>query len=196
MQKTIPEDAILIPEVAELVFQGDLFGVYQWPQQLYDGSSATFEMLKRADTASVICVVDDRVIVLNEEQPNSGARRNFPGGRIDPDDESVLAAAQREVLEETGYQFANWRLVFVKQPVRKMEWFVHYVLAWGVTGQQAVAHDPGEKIALELIDFASLRAEFTAHAGYLHDAHDLLDACDSLEGLLAVQEFAGKLVDR
>src|SRR5215467_9321922 len=43
MKKLVPEHAILIPEHAERVFQGKIFDVYQWPQKLYDGSTATFE---------------------------------------------------------------------------------------------------------------------------------------------------------
>ena len=196
MQKIVPADAVLIPEQAECVFQGEIFAVYQWQQELFDGSHDTFEMLKRPDTTSVFCVVDGRLIVLVEEQPNSGKRRSFPGGRVDETDTDIIAAAQREVLEETGYSFKNWRLVKVRQPIKKMEWFVHYVLAWDVTGQQDVHHDPGEKITVELLEFDEVKRLAAQRVGFLHEASELFENIDSLEGLEDLPEFSGRVLDR
>ena len=196
MKKVIPLDAVLIPDAAKLAFQGDIFAVYQWPQNLFDGSTATFEMLKRPDTTSVICVVDGKVIVLDEEQPNSGKRRSFPGGRIDPEDTDVISAAQREVLEETGYSFAHWRLVKVLQPIKKMEWFVHYVVAWGVTGQQETAHEPGEKITVEYATLGEIQQLAARKVGFLGEAAELFANFTSVDELTALPDFRGRVVDR
>lgn len=38
-----------IPPNAQRVFSGKIFDVYQWPQPLFDGSIATFEVAKRLD---------------------------------------------------------------------------------------------------------------------------------------------------
>src|ERR1700753_2364169 len=103
MKKLIPSDAVLVPDVAELKFHGMIFDTYQWPQKLFDGSEHVFEMLKRTDTVSVMAVVDNKILFIDDEQPHLGSRRSFPGGRIDDTDESQLAAAQREMHEETGY---------------------------------------------------------------------------------------------
>ena len=105
MQKIVPDDSVLIPPEASRVFEGQIFDTYQWSQTMFDGSSHTFEMLKRPDTVTVMCVVDEKVLVIDEEQPHVGTRRSFPGGRVDDTDASVEAAAKREVLEETGYSF-------------------------------------------------------------------------------------------
>lgn len=196
MKKLVPNDAVLIPDEATRVFQGEIFGVYQWQQQLYDGSFATFEMLERPDTTSVICIVDDQILVLDEEQPNSGKRRNFPGGRVDPEDSDVIAAAQREVLEETGYRFKNWRLVKVLQPIKKMEWFVHYVLAWDVEGQQGTAHEPGERITVEKLDFAAVKQLRDQRFGFLGEAAPLIVNRTKVSDLLDLPEFAGRTCDR
>jgi len=80
MKKIVPINAVLIPDSAERVFEGKIYDVYQWPQRLYDGSTATFEMLRRPDTVQTIGVVGDKIIVLNDEQPNRGARLSFVGG--------------------------------------------------------------------------------------------------------------------
>ncbi|HEX5744244.1 MAG TPA: hypothetical protein VFX84_02225, partial [Candidatus Saccharimonadales bacterium] len=78
MKKVIPQDSVLVPDGAELAFKGMIFDVYQWPQKLFDGSEHRFEMLKRPDTANVICVVDDKILVLDDEQPHLGKRQSFP----------------------------------------------------------------------------------------------------------------------
>ena len=59
MRKFVPATAKLIPEEAKKVFQGEIFAVYQWPQEMFDGSFATFEMLRRADTVKILAVVTE-----------------------------------------------------------------------------------------------------------------------------------------
>lgn len=196
MQKRIPENSILIPDAATQVFAGEIFDVFQWPQQMYDGSLATFEMLRRADTTSTICVVDDALIILDEEQPNRGPRCNFPGGRIDPEDASVLSAAQREVREETGYSFRNWRLVEVRQPYAKIEWFVHLFVAWDVMGYEEPVGEPGEKIAQRLVSFDELRQMVMTRVGHLGESQDLFESIASIEELIVLPKFVGKEVNR
>ncbi len=39
---------------------------------------------------------------------------DYPGGRVDAEDESELEAAKRELREETGLVFKNWKLVEVE----------------------------------------------------------------------------------
>lgn len=196
MQKVIPHDAILVPDMAKLAFQGKIFSVYQWPQKLFDGSEYTFEMLKRTDTVTAICIVDNQILILDDEQPHLGKRQSFPGGRVDPEDATTEAAVQREILEETGYRFKNWRLIKVSQPYRKMEWFVYVYLAWEVLEQTATQHDPGEKIEFAPHDFAAVKALVMNGVDYLGESRDLFGQIDAAEQLLTLPEFAGRSVDR
>lgn len=196
MKKIIPEDSVLVPEAAERVFEGMIFDVYQWPQTMFDGSQHTFEMLKRADTVVVVCVVNGKLLVIDDEQPHLGKRQGFPGGRIDPDDGTPLAAAKREIVEETGYTFKNWRLIKVRQPYRKIEWFSHIFLAWEPIAQQDPQLDPGEKIAMELLEFTELKDLVAGSMDYLGDYRDLFRPLNSLDELLDLPVFRGREVDR
>lgn len=196
MKKPIPADAVLVPDEAKRAFTGSIFDVYQWEQTLFDGSTHTFEMLKRTDTVSVICVVDDKLLVIDDEQPHLGIRRSFPGGRVDSTDGTVEAAAQREILEETGYSFANWRLIKVSQPYRKIEWFVYVFLATEVTGKQEPALDPGEKITVHHASFDELKDMIAQDQGYLGESRDIFDSVTNLDELSVLPAFDGPIVDR
>lgn len=196
MKKVIPNDSVLMPDYAELKFQGMIFSVHQWPQRLFDGSEHTFEMLKRSDTVSVICVVDDKILVIDDEQPHMGSRQSFPGGRVDDTDADVEGAARREVLEEAGYSFKNWRLIKVHQPYRKIEWFVYVFLAWDETERQAPQLDPGEKITVHAQDFAAVKVLVMDNVGYLGESRDLFEPVNTTAELLALPEFSGQVVDR
>src|SRR5581483_4475712 len=167
MKKVIPKGAILVPETAERVFKGEIFEVYQWSQELFDGSHQTFEMLKRDDTVITIGLVDNQLLIIDEEQPHAGSHQSFPGGRIDPEDDSPLAAAQRETLEESGYSFKHWRLIQVAQPAHKIEWFVYVFLAWEVSDVQDINPDPGEKIIVKLKDFEAVKSKAMRGVDYL-----------------------------
>jgi ADP-ribose pyrophosphatase len=196
MKKTIPKDSVLIPDQAELAFKGMIFDVYQWPQALFDGSSHTFEMLKRPDTVTAICVVEDKILVINDEQPHLGSRQSFPGGRVDETDSDILTAAQREIVEETGYSFKNWRLVKISQPYRKMEWFVYVWLAWDVAGHQAPQLDAGEKITVQSLAFNELKTLIMQKVGYLGESSTLFESLETIKQLMALPEFRGQLVER
>jgi 8-oxo-dGTP pyrophosphatase MutT (NUDIX family) len=196
MKKVIPPGSVLIPDQAERVFEGKIFDVYQWPQPMFDGSEATFEMLKRPDTVVAIAVVDNKILVIDDEQPHIKSRRSFPGGRVDETDASVETAAEREVLEETGYSFRNWRLVRVWQPHAKIEWFIYLLLAWGVADKQPPSLDAGEKITVHQLSFDEVKHLVINKAGYLADSKEIFENLDNLDDLLALPEFSGQVVDR
>lgn len=201
MKKIIPNDSVLVPDNAVRAFKGMIFDVYQWPQKLYDGSEHTFEMLKRVDTVSVVCVVDGKILVIDDEQPHLGSRRSFPGGRVDAQDVTIEAAAQREILEETGHSFKSWRLIKVSQPYRKIEWFVYVLLAWDETGKQEPAPDAGEKITAQELGFDEVKRLVLQDKGsvaqsYLGESRDVFENADDLDDLLALPQFSGQEVDR
>jgi ADP-ribose pyrophosphatase len=195
MKKTVPSDAVLIPEHASRVFEGIIFNVYQWQQKRFDGSLSIWEMLKRPDTTQAICIVDDMILTLDEEQPHSGQKLSFPGGRADMD-VTVLGAIQREVLEETGYAFKSWRLLSVRQPHVKIEWFVHTFLAWDIERRIAPHTEPGEKITIQPLAFNEVRKLTRQGTGHLGAGREIFERAASLGELLSLPAFEGREVDR
>lgn len=196
MKKVIPESAVLIPDLAELVFKGVIFDTYHWQQAMHDGSMATFEMLKRADTAKIIAVIDGKILILDDTQPHRGTKTDFPGGRIEPDELTILDGAKRELHEETGYTLKNWRLVTVAQPYFKMEWFIYTYIAWGESSKEAPHIDVGEKITLKLVDLATLKSLADFKVGYLGESQNLLAGVETVDDLVNLPEFKGTEVDR
>lgn len=97
-----------LPSEANLVFKGKIFEVWQWEQEMFDGTKETFEKLKRANTALVIPLVGKNILIQEQEQPDKpGPFLSLPGGRCD-ESEKPLEAAKRELLEETGYASDDW----------------------------------------------------------------------------------------
>lgn len=196
MKKIVPKDAVLIPDGATKAFKGQIYDTYQWPQKMFDGSIETFEMLKRADTVTVIPVVDEQILVIEDEQPHSGARLGFPGGRVDDSDPTTLEAAKREVAEEVGYQFDDWRLIKVWQPHTKIEWFIYFYVASSghKTGEPHL--DAGERITPRKYSFAEAKKMVVTKSGYLGESKEIFEQADSLDQLLALEQFSGTEVDR
>lgn len=186
MRTILPTEYRLVPENAKCVFTGTIFRVYQWEQELFDGTTTTFEMLKRPDTLQVLAIKDGQLVVLLEQQPSFGkATYGLPGGRHDVESETELQAAQRELLEETGMTFKNWRLIRVDQPHSKIEWFVYLYVATEFLRQTDQHLDAGEKIEIKSMDFEGalelaksgtahfLPTEILEHAGSIAALADL-----------------------
>jgi ADP-ribose pyrophosphatase len=198
LKKVLPKNAILIPDNAQCVFKGSIFEVYQWPQEMFDGTTKTFELLKRPDTVQVVAIKDGKIAMVHDEQPGRAVRVHFPGGRADETDVDWLAAAKRELLEETGLTFKNWKLVCVQQPVPKIEWFVPWFIATELESeQQQAVEEEGEKIEVELQDFAQVReAVVGGTESTLAYAMPLFGGVNSIAELESLPEFSGKETDR
>ncbi len=191
MRTIHPRHAHPIPSQAKRVFQGQIYDVYQWPQELYDGTEATFEMLDRPDTVQVLAIKDHQLVVIKEIQPSfTQEYYSLPCGRHDHDEESELEAIKRELLEETGMKFKNWKLVDVVQPVTKIDWLVYTYVATDFDSQQEPKVDAGEKITVELVDLPGvLKLAKSAKPGFF--PKELLEKAKSVDDLADLPEFAG-----
>lgn len=145
-----------LPDHAERVYKGKIFDVYQWRQEMYDGTTKTFEKLKRPDTVVVFPVLDDGSILLTEqEQPNKAPFIGACGGRVD-EGEDVLEGAKREFLEETGYVASEYILWKAVHPTSKIDYVVYFFIAKGCKKVAEQELDGGEKIKLKKVSFDEL----------------------------------------
>jgi ADP-ribose pyrophosphatase len=191
MNDLLPKDAKLIPKQASKVFSGEIHDTYQWPQKMYDGTTATFEMLKRTNTVLVLAITDNqKVLILRQSQPDRAEHWTLPAGRIELD-EPALVAAKRETKEETGYEFADWKLVDVRQAQSKMEWFTYFYIATNPTKQGLQQLDNGEKIVVHEVDYSKLveliKAEEIIWDGPINKL--LLNGKDQLSDILSLLEI-------
>lgn len=137
-----------VPAHAERVHKGIVFDVFQWKQELFDGTSATFEMLKRRNTLVVIPVgTDGQVYYSWQEQPGRSPFLGLFGGRAE-EGEAPLETAKRELLEETGMEADEWIPFHVHRTPGKLEWEIHYYIAKGCKKVAEQALDAGEKVEI------------------------------------------------
>ena len=144
-----------IPEAAKKVFEGVRSTIYQWDQELYDGSSTPFEIIRFLDWAFVVGVTRERKILLTkQEQP---ARNHFfyslPWGSFDHPDEDPLGCAKRELFEETGYGGGIWEPWLVTNGTYNVIAYTHFYIAHDIEYIWGQKPDAGEKIELLLLDF-------------------------------------------
>ena len=163
MRITRPKPKRSIPKYAKKVFDGILFDVYHWKQEMFDGSFKTYEVLKRkTDTVNVYPVTKEGKIILTRQvQPGGGPFIGCLGGRMDKS-EDPLFAAKRELLEESGYQAKNWKLWFTVQPAEKVNWAVYTFIVKDLEKVKAPDPGSGEKIGLveyDIDEFLKLTAK-------------------------------------
>jgi ADP-ribose pyrophosphatase len=144
---------VKIPSHASKVFSGVIFDVYQWEQELFNGEKATFEWLRRPHTVIVIPVVWDRIAIARERQPWKDWYLTPFAGRMD-DGEEPLAAAQRELKEESGLVSDDWELYQMFSVWGKVDYKLYYFLARDsrVIAEQQL-DDGGEEIEVMYLSF-------------------------------------------
>lgn len=148
-----PQSDQPLPNNAKKVFSGIIFDVYQWEQVQFDGTIKTFEKISRLDTVGVIAVtIDKKIILTRQEQPGMKPFIGTSGGIIDRG-EDPLTAAQRELMEETGYESTKWELFDASQPTTKIDWSIFNFLAKDSRKRQEPRLDSGEKVTVEQLSF-------------------------------------------
>ena len=94
---------------SRLAYSGRFLKVYEDKVRCPDGHVAPREYLRHPGAVMTVPLLDDGRLVL-ERQYRYPLRRSFvefPAGKIDPG-EDILACAQRELREETGYVAREW----------------------------------------------------------------------------------------
>lgn len=120
---------------------------------------------------NVVAVTGQGKVVL-VRQFRHGTRAStleIPGGAVDPGDRSPLAAAKRELREETGYVSRRWRRLGIVEPNPAIQsnrcWTF---LADGAYPAGEADPDPGEE--LEVVLVPKTRLESLARRGVIRHA--------------------------
>jgi ADP-ribose pyrophosphatase len=93
----------------EVLVKGNFLELRRDHVRLPDGATATREYVRHPGAVAIVPLLDDGRLVLERQfrYPVGKVLLEIPAGKIDPG-ESTLACAQRELLEETGYQAREW----------------------------------------------------------------------------------------
>lgn len=157
-KRPLPPHIKLFSDKATKVFKGVRFDTYQWQQMQFDGSTATYEVVKRNDTVIIIPVIGDEIVMVRERQPHwEKDGYTLVAGMVN-ENEDLEAAARRELEEETGLVFKDYHLVHVEANTPGIEWFAYVFIASNYQGKKKKNLDPGEKNKTVKVSFDRLIA--------------------------------------
>ena len=102
---------------SQLVYDGGLLKVYRDEVRLHDGTLAWREYVKHPGAVMVLAFVDDETILLERQfrYPKSRHFIEIPAGKLEPD-EPALDTAKRELIEECGFEAAEWWRIATLDP--------------------------------------------------------------------------------
>ena len=157
---------------SKVSYKGPVFSVFTERVEEPGGIQARRDVVRHSGSVVVLAVDEtgNEPRVLLERQYRHAARQflwELPAGRVD-EGERELAAAKRELIEETGYRAHNWKKIFhfYVSPGFLDETMSIY-LARGIEAGIAQPEED-EKIAIRF--FPLSRTEQMALAGTIRDA--------------------------
>jgi ADP-ribose pyrophosphatase YjhB (NUDIX family) len=184
MNRPKPDKHHPLPSNSKKVFHGIRWHVFQWEQEQFDGGFKTFESLKIFDSVVIYPVIEDKFVIITEEQPHWGQKHNsIVAGGVD-EGEDVYDAAKRELLEETGMKFKDLYLVNIEQRSNDVHSYTYTFVAKNLESKGATQDTNGEKTEPrevgfeELIDLARKRDFF--HKPSFIDEYIIQDKIDTL----------------
>lgn len=152
------------------VFKGCLLNVHSDRVRLPNGGESVREYVRHPGAVVVIAVKDSGQLLFERQfrYPVGRVFLELPAGKIDAG-EDILLTAQRELLEETGYEAAQWRHLGVMHPcIGYSDERIEIFLAKGVrdTGGQNLDHNE----FLDVVELGLNEASLAIRRGEITDA--------------------------
>lgn len=181
-----------LPPEAKKVFEGVIYDIYHWPRQLFDGRVVTYEKLARHDSVVIVPVTaEGTIVVQREQQPGTQWYAAIPAGGID-EGEEPLAAAVRELREETGYEAAQMDFWFAHQVEHRADWAIFVFIAKGCVKKYEQAPGGGERVETREVSFEEfLRLVTEDDFQNINIAPKLLKAALDPEAMAALKQRFG-----
>jgi ADP-ribose pyrophosphatase len=130
---------IEVQESSTELLRGCFLHAFRDTVRLPDGSQAVREYVRHPGAVMIIPLLEDegglRVVLERQYRyPVQQVMIEFPAGKLDPG-EAILACAQRELQEETGYRAAEWARAGVLHPV--IAYSTEFIEIWFARGLSA-----------------------------------------------------------
>lgn len=135
---------------SEMIYKGRILNLRRDQVELDGGRTAVREVVEHAPAVAIVALDEqERVLLVRQyRKPIESLLEEIPAGSMDPGEEP-LAAAQRELAEETGFRARNWQLicVYFSAPGFTSEKMYLYL----ATGLEAGATNPDEDEIIEVL---------------------------------------------
>lgn len=97
----------------ELLFDGRVVHLWRDEVELPNGACAVREYVRHVGAVCVLALTDENEVLLERQYryPFHEVVTEIPAGKLDAPDEDPLAAAKRELREETGAEAREWTLL-------------------------------------------------------------------------------------
>jgi ADP-ribose pyrophosphatase len=163
---------------SKLAFKGKVFSVVTDKVEEPGGHINTRDVIRHNGSIVILAVDEsknpgDPEIVFERQYRHAAGRTliELPAGRVEPH-EATLAAAKRELIEETGYRARRWTLLtkYFASPGFLSEWMQIY-LAQDIR-EGAAAPEPDENI--EVFRLTLSEALALVAADKIHDGKTLI----------------------
>ncbi|HEX3969216.1 MAG TPA: NUDIX hydrolase [Edaphobacter sp.] len=163
---------------SKLAFKGKVFSVVTDKVEEPGGHINTRDVIRHNGSIVILAVDEsknpgDPEIVFERQYRHAAGRTliELPAGRVEPH-EATLAAAKRELIEETGYRARRWTLLtkYFASPGFLSEWMQIY-LAQDIR-EGAAAPEPDENIEVFRLTLSEALALVAANK--IHDGKTLI----------------------
>lgn len=171
--QNIPEELIETCISSEVILDGGWIKVKRDKVKLPSGNIGQREFIIHTGAVIIVPMFDDGNILFERQfrYPLNQIFIELPAGKIDPG-EDLMLTAQRELLEETGYQAAEWVYLGLQHPcIGYATEVIHILLARGLNAGKP-SRDEDE--ALQLFAMSIDESLTKIHSGEITDGKTIV----------------------